>query len=231
MEKLLWYYIQFTYNIISIKKKDGEKMIYTDEMIKQKNKQKEKQHKIQRMIAVPIMIVIFTLVFYIGYLKVIQKENDIHILGFRQYMVATGSMEPTYNVGDMIIIRETPKEEIKVGDIITYISENGIDTITHRVADIIEIDGQTYYKTKGDNNNSEDPELVNYSQVKGTIVFKISKLGTIMTKLLTGTGITILFAVIIVSYVRDKNKEDRIIARENARKLYNVPKYEENDSE
>ncbi len=205
-------------------------MIYTNEMIKQKNKQKEKRHKVQRIIAFPIIIVILTLVFYIGYLKVIKKENDINILGFRQYMVATGSMEPKYNVGDMIIIRETPEEKIKIGDIINYISENGTDTITHRVVDIIEKDGQTYYKTKGDNNNSEDSELVNYSQVKGTLVFKIGKLGTIMTKLLTGTGIIILFAVIILSYLRDKNKEERIIARENARKLYNVPKYEENDS-
>ncbi len=205
-------------------------MIYTDEMIKQKNKQKEKRHKIQRIIAFPIIIVILTLVFYIGYLKVIKKENDINILGFRQYIVATGSMEPEYNVGDMIIVRETPKEEIKIGDIINYISESGTDTITHRVVDIIEKDGQTYYKTKGDNNNSEDSELVNYSQVKGTLVFKISKLGTIMTKLLTGTGIIILFAVIILLYLRDKNKEEKIIARENARKLYNVPKYEENES-
>jgi len=205
-------------------------MIYTDEMIKQKNKQKEKRHKIQRIISIPIIIVILTLIFYIGYLKFIKKENDISILGFRQYMVVTGSMEPKYNVGDMIIIRETPEEEIKIGDIINYISENGTDTITHRVVDIIEKDGQTYYKTKGDNNNSEDSELVNYSQVKGTLVFKISKVGTIMTKLLTGTGIAILFAVIILSYIRDKNKEEKIIARENARKLYNVPKYEENDS-
>ena len=205
-------------------------MIYTNEMIKQKNNQKEKRHKIRKIIFFPIIIATLALVFYIGYLKVIKKENDINILGYRQYIVTTGSMEPEYNVGDMIIIRETPAEEIKIGDIINYISENGIDTITHRVVDIVKKDGQTYYKTKGDNNNGEDTELVSYSQVKGTLVFKISKLGTIMAKLLTGTGITILFAIIILSYLRDKNKEEKITARENARKLYNVPKYEENDS-
>ena len=130
----------------------------------------------------------------------------------------------------MIIIKETPEEEIKIGDIINYISENGIDTITHRVVDIIQKDGQTYYKTKGDNNNSEDPELVNYSQVKGTLVFKISKLGTAITKLFTGTGITILFVIIILSYLKDRNKEDKKVARESARKLYNIPEYEENDT-
>ena len=48
---------------------------------------------------------------------------------------------------------------------------------------LIQKDGQTYYKTKGDNNNSVDPELVNYSQVKGILVFKISKLGTVITKM------------------------------------------------
>ena len=205
-------------------------MIYTDEMIKQKNKQKQKLNKIVKIITYPIAIVILLLVLYMGYIKCIKHEKDVSIFGFRQYIVATGSMEPKYNVGDLIIIRETPEEEIKIGDIINYISENGADTITHRVTDIIEKDGQTYYQTKGDNNNTEDPELVKYRQVNGKLVFKISKLGTIITNLLTGTGIAILFVVILLAYLRDKNKEEKIIARENARKLYNVPKYEENDT-
>ncbi len=205
-------------------------MIYTDKMIKQKNNQKKKRKKIKRIISFPIIIVILTLVFYVGYLKFVKKEKDINILGFRQYIVISGSMEPKYNVGDIIIIKESPKEEIKVGDIINYISENRKDTITHRVVDIIETNGQTYYKTKGDSNNSEDPKLVNYNQVHGILLFKISKLGTIITKLLTRTGLTIIFAVIMLAYLIDKSKEEKIIARENARKLYNIPKYEENDT-
>ena len=204
-------------------------MIYTDKMIKQKNNQKKKRLRIKRIILFPIIMVIILSVLYIGFLKTIKKENDIDIFGFRMYVVATGSMEPKYNVGDMIIVRETPKEKIKVGDVINYISKNGIDTITHRVVDIIQKDGQIHFKTKGDNSNSEDPELVNYDQVKGTVAFKISKLGIVMANMLTGTGITILFIIIILSYIKDKDKEEKLLARENARKLYNVPKYEEND--
>ena len=204
-------------------------MIYTDKMIKQKNNQKKKRLRIKRIILFPIIMVIILSVLYIGFLKTIKKENDIDIFGFRMYVVATGSMEPKYNVGDMIIVRETPKEKIKVGDVIKYISKNGIDTITHRVVDIIQKDGQIHFKTKGDNSNSEDPELVNYDQVKGTVAFKISKLGIVMANMLTGTGITILFIIIILSYIKDKDKEEKLLARENARKLYNVPKYEEND--
>jgi len=205
-------------------------MIYTDKMIKDKKTKKEKFNKILKVIVYPFIILIFSLVIYVGYMKYIKHENDVNIFGFRTYMVATGSMEPEYSVGDMIIIKETPKEKIKAGDVINYISENETDTITHRVIEVEEKQGQTYYKTKGDNNNSEDPEPINYNQVQGVLVFKISKLGTIITKLLTGTGITILFAFIILSYLKDKNKEEKIIARENARKLYNIPKYEENDT-
>lgn len=205
-------------------------MIYTNEMIKKINNQKEKRRKIFKIISFPFIILIVLLVLYVGYMKFIKKENDINILGFRQYMVATGSMEPQYNVGDLIIIKETPKEKIQVGDVINFISENGIDTITHRVIEIIEKDGETYYKTKGDNNNAEDSGLVNFNQVQGVLVFKISKLGSIMTKILTETGIIIIFVFIILSYIRDKNKEEKRIARENARKLFNVPKYEENES-
>lgn len=205
-------------------------MIYTDQMIKEKNIQKEKRRKIFKIISYPFIALILLLILYAGYMKYIKKENDINILGFRQYMVATGSMEPQYSVGDLIIIKETPKEKIQVGDVINYISANGKDTITHRVVEILEKDGETYYKTKGDNNNAEDKELVNFNQVQGVLVFKISKLGTIMTKMLTGTGIIIIFAFIMISYLRDKNKEEKRIARENARKIYNVPKYEENDN-
>lgn len=205
-------------------------MIYTNEIIKKKYEKKLIIKRLLKIVYVPIIAGIILITILAGYKKYVKHENNISILGFRQYVVATGSMEPEYNIGDVIIIREKPEEEIKIGDIINYTSENGIDTITHRVVDIIEKDGQNYYKTKGDNNNSEDSELVKYSQVKGKLVFKISKLGTAITKLFTGTGITILFAVIILSYIRDKNKEEKIIARENARKLYNVPKYEENDS-
>ena len=205
-------------------------MIYTNEIIKKKYEKKLIIKRLLKIVYVPIIAGIILITILVGYKKYVKHENNISILGFRQYVVSTGSMEPEYNIGDLIVIRETTKEEIKIGDVINYISETGIDTITHRVVDIIQKDGQTYYKTKGDNNNSVDPELVNYSQVKGILVFKISKLGTVITKMFTGTGITILFAVIILSYIRDKNKEEKIISRENARKLYNVPKYEENDS-
>lgn len=48
--------------------------------------------------------------------------------------------------------------------------------------------------------------------------------------MLTENGIIIILAFIILLYLRDEKKEEKRIARENARKIYNVPKYEEKDS-
>ena len=205
-------------------------MIYTSETIKKKNARKIAIKKLLESAYILFIIAIVTLAIYIGYMKYVRHERDISIFGFRQYVVATNSMEPKYNIGDLIIIKQTPNDKIKVGDVINYISENGKDTITHRVIQITEVDGQKYYKTKGDNNNSEDPELIKQSQVRGIIIFKISKVGTILTKLLTGTGLIILFGFILLSYFKDKDKEEKKLARENARKLYNNPKYEEKDT-
>lgn len=205
-------------------------MLYTKEIIEKKLNNKEKIKKLFKIIIAPFIILLILLISYIGYLKYIKKTNDINLFGYRQYIVLTGSMEPNYNIGDLIIIKEKTQENIKVGDVINYITENGKDTITHRVIEITKENGQTMYKTKGDNNSSADSDLVAYNQIQGTIVFKIDKLGAIITKFLTGTGIFVILIIIIVSYIHSSRKEEKRIAREDARKLYNIPKYEKEDT-
>ena len=205
-------------------------MVYTNEDIKIKLNRKKIRKKIIKFLIIPIMIVLVLLCGYIGYLKFIKKTDDINIFGFRQYMVLTGSMEPNYNVGDLIIVKEKSQEEIKVGDVINYVTSNGKDTITHRVIEIVNEDGQTKYKTKGDNNSSADKSLVTYDQIQGTTVFKIDKIGAIITKFLTGTGALIIVLLIILSYIHSNRVEEKRIAREDARRLYNIPKYEKEDT-
>ena len=57
------------------------------------------------------------------------------IFGYKPLVVLSGSMEPTYGVGSVIYYHETPKEEIKVGDAITFTYET--DFITHRVVNTL----------------------------------------------------------------------------------------------
>lgn len=205
-------------------------MIYTNDIIKKKKNNKKKIKKAVKIITIPFIVFFVIVLSYIGYLKFIKHETDINLFGYREYMVKTGSMEPQFNIGDLIVTKKVSKENIKVNDVITYIAEKENDTITHRVTEIIEKDGQTFYKTKGDNNNSEDVGLVESDRVKGVLLFKISKLGAIITKVLTGTGICVVIVIILLSYLRESRQEEKRIAREEARKIYNIPRYEKEDA-
>ena len=98
-------------------------MIYTNEIIKKKYEKKLIIKRLLKIVYVPIIAGIILITILAGYKKYVKHENNISILGFRQYVVATGSMEPEYNIGDLIVIRETTKEEIKIGDVINYISD------------------------------------------------------------------------------------------------------------
>lgn len=106
-------------------------------------------------------------------------------IGFRLYVISSGSMEPTLRVGDIILICSYCRD-IEVGDIVAYVSRWGV--IVHRVVDLQE--GLSYVITKGDANRDPDIEPVPLKNVLGKVVFSVPALGHISIlarKLLTGS--------------------------------------------
>jgi signal peptidase I len=77
-------------------------------------------------------------------------------LGLERYAIAGGSMKGTYDLGSLVFEEVVPVQNLRVGDVITYVppAESGIDTlVTHR---IVEIDGSEF-RTQGDANADVDP--------------------------------------------------------------------------
>ncbi|MCD8371031.1 MAG: signal peptidase I [Clostridiales bacterium] len=84
--------------------------------------------------------------------------------GYKPVIVLSGSMEPTYHVGSIIYYKACSFEAINEGDPITFGS--GEDSlVTHRVVEKHEISRE--FVTKGDANNTADPNPVPYSRVVG----------------------------------------------------------------
>ncbi len=104
-------------------------------------------------------------------------------------------MEPTIKKGDAIFVKEVAKEEIKINDIISFVTKENTN-VTHRVIKMEEENGIRKYTTKGDNNNTEDKEKVEYSQIEGKYEFKINQFG-IITKMLK-SKITLIFLVVMI---------------------------------
>jgi signal peptidase len=94
-------------------------------------------------------------------------------------VIATGSMEPVIQPGDMIIIRKVLNEEgikmLKEGDIIQF--ERDDILVSHRIFKVIESENQIKYCTKGDNNFSPDSTLVMPENVRGKIICVVPKIG------------------------------------------------------
>lgn len=80
-------------------------------------------------------------------------------LGYQTATMLTGSMAPLINPGDVVVTVPTPVAEIRTGDVITYripVEDHRVET--HRVTEVlVNKDGSTTVRTKGDANNGADP--------------------------------------------------------------------------
>ena len=147
--------------------------------------------------ALEILIVFLALVIVTQRVTGDQKA----FLGFRIYNVATGSMEPEYAVGDILISREKDPSTIKVGDNIVYLgNQGGYDgkIITHNVIQVEQNENGDYlFHTKGRANTVEDP-IVHQDQLYGTIVYNNEVLA-FLCKILTNRYGLYFFAIIPIT--------------------------------
>lgn len=109
---------------------------------------------------------------------------DKALFGYRYYTVLTGSMSPTYKVGDMIFVKLSDASELNVGDVITFNPSQGSDAyLTHRITEKLENyegTGVTCFRTKGDANDVGDSFLIDASRVIGKVTFGIPGLGYVV---------------------------------------------------
>ena len=109
------------------------------------------------IILIPVLIINCTLI-----IKSFTSEEVPSVAGKLPLIVLTDSMYPVIQSGDLIICSTAQPEEIETGDVIAFFDPagNGTTIVTHRVLEVTELDGRTAWRTKGDNNNTEDRLLV-----------------------------------------------------------------------
>lgn len=116
---------------------------------------------------------IFFSVFILFMIFLMSSGKHISIAGYQVLRVLTSSMEPTISENTCIIIKKVPVENLKVGDVITFTSDDpqiqGLYN-THRIHDIVEENGETLYVTKGDAIDAVDAYPVHQNQVAGIYV-------------------------------------------------------------
>jgi len=145
----------------------------------------------------------------IALIGLIAVWSSTGLLGFTPSIIASGSMRPALDVGDIAVTVPTSPNNIKVGDVIQYWRQGESAPIIHRVIETYKSGGTTYIVTKGDANNAPD-DPITAPQTLGKVIFTIPKLGWISIHLKTAiamavsfflNNITITYAIIGISLV------------------------------
>ena len=113
-------------------------------------------------------------------LKLKESGTQPSIFGNKFFIVLTGSMSPTIEVGDLIVVKDIKPEALKANDVITFASKSSDNITTHRVKEVLNDSGNISYITQGDANNVEDPMPVESEVLLGRVNKVIPKVGAII---------------------------------------------------
>ena len=91
------------------------------------------------------------------------------LFGYDRYVITGGSMTGTYDKGSIAFEKKVPVQDLRVGDVITYVppASSGVSTlVTHRIITMKKLDtGVMQFRTKGDAN--PDPDSWTFQLVSG----------------------------------------------------------------
>ena len=142
-----------------------------------------------------IMALILTMVIVLQRIS----ANNQSIGGYKIFRVITGSMEPEYEVGEVVISKEVNPKDIKVGDDIVYLGRVGEYSgkiIMHNVVAIdTDENGDLIFHAKGLQSNSVEDPQIRKDQIYGVVTYTSSIL-TILYDL--ATNIYSIFAIVII---------------------------------
>ncbi|PKL00679.1 MAG: signal peptidase I [Tenericutes bacterium HGW-Tenericutes-1] len=160
------------------------------------------------------------LIFTIGYLVF----NYVPFIAkYNHYVIATNSMEPIINVGDIVIIDTgIDHEDLEEGQIIAFYADirgNGEKVVVvHYLDTIITTDGVRTYRTRPEINDDLDPWTLQDFEIVGAHVATIGKVGPILLFAQSTIGRIVIIADVVIIYIlmsafpsKKTKKEDKPI--------------------
>lgn len=148
------------------------------------------------------IVQVIAIILLVGFILVVCmqrfSDNRLSFFKYRMFTVISGSMEPKYKIGDVLISKEVEPSKIKVGDTISYLGAKGDfrdKVITHQVIGIEKDEnGKHIFRARGINNLVEDPEVLE-EQLYGVVIYKVFILSFLYRIVSTNIG---FYAFIII---------------------------------
>jgi signal peptidase len=152
-----------------------------------------------------VILTIFALVLVFTMISRISGKAP-SIMGYSVYRVTSGSMKPALQVGNVILSKSCGKNELNIGDIVTYMGRSGDfdgKIVTHRIVKAPYYESGAYYiVTKGDNNPSNDSPVL-LDDVLGKMQNKLSFISAIYDFFITPWGLIAIILLIIAAFFNE----------------------------
>ena len=176
----------------------------TDGTSENKNPRRRVFSAIWRVMLIFLAAVLAITAGALAYDKFVKKSKIPSVFGYSVLIIASPSMTGAIEAGDAIIIKNS--DSYAVGDVITYFPADESFSVTHR---IVRTEGDKFY-TKGDANQSEDPDPVLIEQIAGKVAVKLNKVGYFIEWLKSPVGIifaaTFIVLLILIIVIEDKRR-------------------------
>ena len=152
-----------------------------------------------------IMAVISVVIFILGLTIFVSAGKAPSVFGFSVLQVTSGSMEPEIPVGGIVVVRKAKPESLKVGDVISFYS-NDIDISgkvnTHRIIEIKQSEsGEKIFRTKGDANEYADTAAVFEIDLVGKMILNLGSVGGSVFDVLRNPTIILIFIVLPLIFI------------------------------
>lgn len=140
-----------------------------------------------------VICLVLALIFVINVTMIVKsytKPDQVpDFIGYKPFIVLSGSMEPAIMTGDLIVTKEVDPKTLKVGDIISFRVNSNV-VVSHRITEIDNTDGLSF-QTKGDANVGSDAIKVLSDDVEGIYIWRGAGLGRFAVFLQTPIGMLV----------------------------------------
>lgn len=189
------------------------------------NRKIQRKQKLQmiKKVCIKIVYIFLIVMLIINIISIVQMQRHPNetpnIFGLKAFCIVSGSMEPEINIHDVIVVKKVTKDDLEVGDIISFRVDGEI--ITHRIIQIEQNEEkELMYTTKGDANNTEDGEKIRINEIEGKCVFKIGKIGYFITLLQSKGMLTFILIVLVILYLMEYKENEKRKRRSEERADY-----------
>lgn len=123
------------------------------------------------------------------------------LVGARPVVVLSGSMEPAFSAGDVLIERGVEPRQVKVGQVVTFREPGTERMMTHRVRTIEARGARLVFTTKGDADNGVQRWAIDPGDELGQPVWRIPVIGYVAMLAKTPLGLVaiVLLPLLLVA--------------------------------